>query len=360
MAVHRVLVLRASDGQPLEELPAADLRYSEVLTGMGNCSFTLPLSHPKAARTLIGPSYGREVAVIRDDTTCVFNGPITTTVRDLDQASVTVTARDPGWYLTRRFTDSPANYKREPFAIVRSLVQKGTTGKPNGALPRFYVSQNSSGYGNVNFLVGSTERTPIMQAIGDLADDDAHPFDYKWVYTYSRANVYVDRTLSLAVSHGTEHLDLTLTSQAGLTVLQDTESIETATNRVQVLGASVGKARKRATATNSASLNAGLPLLELPLDRTNVKDQAHLNGIASTYRRLLAPSVRDFQTEHVTSQVLPARSLLLGDTVRVQVMSGGEQIDERRRVVQIATTVDEGGEERVTLTYNSPTDVTVV
>lgn len=362
-ARHTVLILRASDGEPLEEVPANGLTIGKVLTGMGGCTFSLPVSE-KSSRALIAPGQGREVAVIRNGTTCIFNGPILNTRRSLE-GTVAVQAADPGYYLSRRTTDGPRNYGRNVLAVVKDLVDTALGvpprfAKPNASLYRLTVDPISGGPVK-RWAIGSRDRLPIFEMIQDLADDDVGGFDFRWDYTYTPVGQSVSRIFRLG--HPTLGVDRpdAIVEPPALLEFSDTEGIERAATRVHVVGAGTGKGKRLASAVNTGAHNAGLPLLESVIERTNVSNQATLNGMANAYRRILNPPGRLIETTHRVSGGAAEGGLGwgvadLGDRVRVRVYASGEELDIRRRIVAETLNVSDDGEENLSWIYNDPTE----
>lgn len=369
MPKHTVLILRASDGEPLAEVPHTGLSITRVLTGMGGCEFSIPLGSGKTLRSLLGPGQGREVAVIRtngSDVRCVFDGPLVSTERGLT-GEVKVTAADPGWYLNQRVTEGARNYGRNVLAVVKDLVDTAMgvpprDPKPNGLLYRLTVDPISGGPVK-RWAIGVTDRLPIMDMITDLSDDDTGGFDYRWDYGYVPEGMVVSRVLRLGhPTLGVNRPDV-IVEPPHMLAFSDVERIDRAATRVHVLGAGAGKGRRRAVAVNAPAHTAGLPLLETAVERTNVNNQATLNGMANAYRRILAPPTRVIQTTHRIVETgglgLTFDSASLGDTVRVRVYAGDDQLDMTRRVVAETFTFATDGEESVQWTYNDPTDTVV-
>lgn len=356
-ATYRVLILRASDGEALGEVSANDLTWTNVLTGMGSCTFTLPLGDPKGDRSLIGPALGREIAVVRDNVSVEFHGPIVSTVRSTEQ--VEVTAADPGYYLSRRVTEGARNYGRPVLDAVRNLVEMATGAVPGGS-PKpsaglYRLTVDGSGGPKKVWQIASSDRLPILDMIGDLADDDPGGFDYRWDYPWQPSGMVVSRSLRLrAPTIGVDRRTDVVLEPPSLTSYTDTEGLERAANRVIVLGSGEGKKQLIGTSVNAGSLNSGLPLLETVVERTNVRAQTTLNNMATQYRRLLAPSFRIVEAQY-RAGALAYRTADLGDTIAVRL--GGSLLD--RRIVAETVSVSDEGEEQVKWTFNDPTTLAV-
>lgn len=353
-----MLLLRAKDGEPLAELPYSDLAYGLVLTGTGSCSLSLPKGSAQAARDLIGPGLGRELAVIRNDGACVWNGPLIATQRTLE--TVTLTAADPGWYFLKRVTEQARNYGRPVLDAVADLVAMAQSATPNTPKPKAFatlyrLTAQASGGPVKRWAINSTDRLPILDVIGDLADDEAAGFDWRWSFGYQRNGMLVSRTWAFAFpTIGTDHGNKIVVEPPHLLEYEEVEDMARAANRVHVLGAGSGTGRRRAFANNGTHGNIAGVLYEVAVERSNVTNQATLQGMANAFRRTLNPPTRTITTTHqpTATGALTYDAIQVGDTVRVRA----SDVDLRRRVVAMSVAVSNDGAERVTLTYNDPTD----
>lgn len=372
MATYRYLILRGRDGEPLGELPASNVQYAEALTGDSSFTCDLPFEHPNARDSLIGPGLGREIAVIRTAApgsapACVFNGPITAVRRSFDggSASTSIAARSPLYYLSRRVTEGPRNYSRPVLAAVDDLIKTAQgiaprAAKPSGALYRF-TSTPLTGGPVKRWSIGGADRTPILDVIDDLADDDVGGFDYRMEYSYVAAGMQVSRLLRLGVPTLGVNLNAAYVLEPGAGLLSFTDEQDTAraANRVWVLGAGTAKGSRRSVAVNTSNLNGSGVLLEQTVERTNVADQNTLNSMARAFRKTLAPPSRVISAEYRAGARLPFQLGELGDTIRVRVVAGGEAIDIRRRIVGRQVSVDDNGEEKIAIVFNDPVDEVV-
>lgn len=368
-------MLAARDGEALAEIPASGVSFSSVLTGEGAFECALPFEHPSAG-ALVDPGAGREIAVIREDgggARCVWNGPLISTRRAItgEGGTVTVAARTPGWYLSKRVTEGARAFRRPVFAAVSNLVDMAqginrpplstnSATKHTGALYRFDNSPRDGGPEKA-WTIGGADRLPILDVIADLADDDAAGFDYRWEYGYQPTGHVITRTMRLgAPTLGTDRAaDFRLEIGAGLTSIEDEADVSRAANRVHVLGAGTGGGSRRANSVNTGQINASGVLLEEAVERTNVASQAVLDGMARAYRRQFAPATRVITATFVPTPRLPYGFADVGDTIRVRVRVGSESVDLRRRIVAITTTVDDAGLEEVALVLNNPLDEVV-
>lgn len=362
MPDYAVLVLRASDGEALAEVPANSLTYSGVMTGTGTCEFTLPALDPKVLDlTLLRPGHGREVAVIRDGR-CVWNGPLIKRTRTASP-DVQFVAADPGWYFVKRVTEGARNYGRPVLDAVRNLVEMATglpanaTSKPAQAA-LYRLTMDGVGGPTKRWSIASTDRTPILDVIGDLADEDVAGFDWRWRYDYNPVGMLVSRVWEFAhPTIGVDRSNDVILQPPHLLDYTEDEDLTRAANRVHVLGAGTGTGRRRAVSVNTSNLNGSGVLWEETVDRTNVANQSTLNGMANAYRRTLAPPVRVMGSTHTPAAQggLAYGSALLGDTV--QLLLPGLSL--RRRVVAQTVTVTDTGGETIAWTMSDPADEVV-
>lgn len=342
-------------GEPLGEV---DLRKPKVVDRLSETSTltgTLSLDDPKCRRAWTG-CWTRELTAVRDGVVAM-HGPITARRRSRNSRELDLTASSPHAYFKRRVTEHARNYNREQFSIVRSLCTDAMA-KTGGNLYRVVLGTSSSGK-TVRLSVGGTERLYVADVIEDLAEDADIGFDFRWDYTIANAagptqhNVTRYLTLGYPAIGRDLSLSRVIEDNWDLDELTDEEDGSTAANRVHLLGAGTGTKRLRAVGNSGASLNAGYPLLETVLDRSEVKEQARLDGMAKHAVQALKPGQVVLSTVHRISPSLPYGAVDLGDTVRVKTTLGGDTLDLRRRVVVIETDPEK---DTVQFAYFSPQD----
>lgn len=342
MATWTIFAHDSRSGEPLAELPVEEPVIEEVLSGISTFTWTLPLYNEMSARKICAP-WLREVTVVRDlgmsgGNVIAFHGPIVARVPSLEQQTVSLSAADPMAYFAKRVTEHGRKYSREQFSIVRSLMADAMA-KTGGSLYRLTVDPGSSGV-NKALNVGGTERRYVADVIEELSQDANSGFDYRWDYTWHNLSQrQVARRLTLGYPTIGRNLESTVTVEetADLVDIADPEDGLVAANRVHVLGAGTGTKRLRAVSNSGSSLNAGYPLLETVVDRSDVKEQTRLNGIAAALRNALLPGTRGVSTAHSVGPHFPYGRVDLGDRIRVKVNEGTEQVNVARRVVAITT-----------------------
>ncbi len=350
----RVFVIRASDGAPIEELPARDVTFTEAINEDSSFTCTLPTWERQARRSLIDPQRGREIAVVRDPdkatARCVFNGPIVSTRRTMGNGEVSVTARSPFFYLARTFTEAERNYNADPFDIVRDLVNMVTAKEP---LYRHDYDTWASGYGPTVYAFSAAEQRNIGKTIQDLGDDEGKPFDFRYDYFWQSAGHLVSRKLRLKTSLGTDKsAQFVLEPRSGLIDASETAEVLRAAGRVHVHGSGDGATQKRAS--RSTTIPTGIRRLEYLADHGDIDNPDVLFGIAGNYLRTLRAPVRVITATFRPSVALGYDFFNLGDSIRVTAPLGYESFDDVRRIVAMTTRFDEDGDELVDLVFNDP------
>jgi hypothetical protein len=344
---------RSSDGQPVAELPLADVSIEDVLSGRANMSGTLSLDDPMAARAYCAP-WLREITAVRDGE-IAFHGPIIGRRPNLQERTVAISAASPHAYFYKRVTEAVRHYNREQFSIVRALITDATA-KTGGSLYRLTVSTGSSGVSK-ELLIGGSDRQRVALVIENLATDDVSGFDFRWDATWYDASQHlVSRKLTLG--YPTIGRDLTASQVVQATIdlvdVQDAEDGLAAANRIHGLGATTkGTARLRSVSNSGSSLTAGYPLLEDVIDLSDVRTQALLDAMTVHARNARIPGVRSLTSTHTISPELPYGAVDLGDSVTVKLTAGVESINLERRVVSIRTVP---ATDQVTFVYYDPAD----
>lgn len=360
MVDYRTLVADASTGTHLAELPLSGLTFSRVLTGVGTLTGSLPIDHVTATEANLKGD--REITVMRDDEP-VWNGPLT----GLDASrlgSVTITAREASWYLSKRTLEVDKHYNKDTHQIVRSLDhymenKTSTDGDGtasvgsniNAALPRYAVSTGDSGVTKELSLSGTARHT-IAEILEFLVEDPDTGLEYRMDYTTGSTRQAVRRTLTLG-----SPLGVTVTQQLTEAVLYDyarTMDWERGGTRVHVVG---GRGITK-TKQNTASITAGTLLLESVFDRSDTSSATILNHMAREARRRSQPPVQTFTAVFVPG-ALAFDFCNLGDKVPFDIRTPNilSITADNRRVVQIDVTPPSGETpELVALTFNLPLD----
>ena len=357
MAVYKYLLVDASSGTNLGELPLDVSSFSYVLNGCGQLTGTIPLDHPMATyQNLLGD---REVTVLRDDVP-VWNGPITLPEGQFSTRTVTITAREPTWYLGKRTLEVNKNFNADLFYIVRWLVNYMTTktgsggSNINAALPRFSVSPSgNAGQAKQVRYYGSARHT-IADIINDLVADPTTGLDYRMDYSTGSTRQTCQRTLTL----GSPSLGTTRTQQITEHLITEyTRQLdrERAATRVHVLGAGY-----TSTAQNTGSVTNGDILIESVFDRTDKANHTFLDNYARNARYVSQPPVVTHQVSFTPGSALPFGFALVGDKVQIEILINTNTLlhaAQFARVMQIDVTPSTGeSAENVTLTLATSLD----
>lgn len=332
----------SSTGEPLGELPLSDVSFEDVLSGRSTLNGKLSVFDAAANRALTAP-WLCEITAVRDvdvpgGSVIGFHGPIVGRIPDRQSGDLRISAASPHAYLYKRVTEAYHQYSRDTFALVRDLVDEALA-KTGGGLYRLDYTAADSGT-TTALTVGGSDRRRVSQVIEALSADETKGFDFRWDAAWDDLTQrLVQRTLTLgAPTIGQDRsLSRVIEVTAELVGVSAPEDGLAATNRPHALGGLVGTARLRAVHTNTESLAAGYPLLEDPIDLSDVKDQALLDGMAEHVALVRAPGSRTYTTTHVAGQHLPYGAIDTGDTVTVRLTAGVDSIDTTPRVVGIRT-----------------------
>lgn len=358
MPDYRYILVDASSGTNIDEIPLTVSSFSRVLNGVGSLTGTIPLDHSKALPTSLRGD--REITVLRDNAV-VWNGPITVTDDgDLQSRTVTVTAREASWYLGKRTLEVNKNYNADVYYIVRNLIAYMTTKQGagstniNAALPRFFVSPatGTSGTTRAVHYYGGARHT-IADIIDDLVADPTTGLDYRMDYATGSTRQQCKRTLTLgSPSLGVARAQL-LTEHV-LANYGKTEDRERAATRVHVIGSGY-----TSTAQNTGSVTNGDILIEAVTDRSDKSNHAFLDDFARDFRYRAQPPVSTQTVTYIpTVGGLEFGFADLGDTVNIQI--GGATLLHsvaHSRVLQVEVTPSQGDTaESVALTIATPLD----
>lgn len=338
-----------NDGHPLAQLPLACDQFNDVLSGIGNLTATLPLTHSKALRALIDPP-GRELVVSRNDNV-VWNGPITLVRRSSRSQTAEVSANQLTWYLHKtRLTQDYTATSADTFDIVRDLIDIAT-GEAGGQRFAFGVSAGASGV-TIDVDYKAEDLYSIGEILDDLAADPTDGFDYRLDVSGTSARD-VARQLTLgSPSLGSTVVKHKLETGNGLYELVETLDLGPAGNQVH-LRPGTGSVL---TLTNAGSLAAGHPSLHAVLQRPDLPETSPLvPRLAQEFRRRAQPPVRAFEASYAPRAAVPYGWCQPGDLIGLY--DEHLQIDATRRVERVSTVPPTAGRpELVSLSMGLPLD----
>lgn len=355
MTVYKYYIHNRKTGVAIAEVPLTGVSFTDALSGIGTATGTISLTHEKATRTIFGGKVqgGRELSIVRNDTKCVWHGPIIKRRASLRDGNLTITCADPFWYLSKRTFEGERRYTRVPAQIARDLFVHATT-KSNGSLYRYTMDNVTAGTVLAKNLSGST-RANIAKEIMDLTMLDTNGFDFRFDYTWNAALREVSRNLRVGVpTIGTQITSRVLEIGSGLTDLVVEEDEDRAGNRIHIIGGGTGAQKKRASVNHTASLNTHV-LLEQVYELADVTSQAVVNSMANFYRVVGAPPIASYTASYRPTEALPYDWCAPGDSVRLRSPYGYFDDDNFRRIPAITTTIDDNGlEEEITLNFFAP------
>lgn len=366
MSDYRVLLVDASTGLPLAELPVAIDSFTRVLSGAGTFSGSISVDHPAVTE---GNFYGdREITVIRNDQP-VWNGPITNLDPTRASGVMGITAREPTWYFEKRTIEQDMTWTdTDVLDIARDLLDYMVTKTASGddgmtagddilaAIPRWSVDTLMSG--NIITLAppnggyAAQPRYTFLQALELLASDPETGFDYRVDYDTGSTRQVCHRTLMFSVP-GVGGFGVTgplLTERLAADYGRPLDWEQSAT-RVHGVGSGV-----TVTLQSAAAVSDGTLLLESVADVSETSNEAQVTERVREERRLRKPPVRTFSVSFVPGMALRFDAYNLGDTVPLATSAPSIlSVAATRRVVQIET-VPQNGRELVNVTFNVPLD----
>lgn len=350
------LLSDASTGRNICELPLTGVSWTEMLTGVGTFNAALPLWHPVVTESnLIGD---REITAVRDDVP-VWNGPLTNVDASLS-GDVSITAREPSWYFSKRTLEIDKHYNSDLFTIVRHLVTYMTTktdatlGDIVALIPRFTVGGGSTGVTKDLSLSGLARHT-IAEILDFLVTEDLPSgFEYRFDYGTGSTRQSCQRTMVVGAPLG---VPAPYTLIDGLVIgLDRSLDYNEGATRAHARGSGDTETKQ-----NSAAVTAGRLLTESVDDFSDISSSSTLKAMAREMRRRRQAPVKTFGGAWVPGPSIPYDAFNLGDTVSFEVKSPNilSIAADSRRVTVITTTPEaEGAPETRALGLNLPLDQT--
>ena len=165
MALYEYLILDSVSGDALEQVPLNGVSYSNGLNGTGTFSGSIPLTHPKANRSLL-QTISREILVMREGVP-VWNGPITQL--SASGGSVQISAAPVWWYMTKRTLELGRNYVNLDLSQIFDDIMSTVNGKFLGDI-RLTKTTPFTMTGQLRTQAyDATSRKYAAEAIGELA-----------------------------------------------------------------------------------------------------------------------------------------------------------------------------------------------
>lgn len=377
MSDYRYLLVDASTGLAIGELPMTVTSFTYQLNAAGQLSGTIPRDHRLAQdiywALFLSTNSDREITVLRDEVP-VWNGPVTLLSASLrDPSQMQVTAREASWYLSKRTIETDLSYiGQDLYTVVRDLVGSYMVGKTstagdgmgtpgqniNAALPRWSVAPAVGTSGVTLTSTASptfygTARHLVSQAVDDeLVADPTTQFDYRMDYTTGSTRGQCHRTFTVGVPLGT--LRAQKLDEYNLYDFNKTEDRERAANRAHVLSGA-----GPVTLQNTGSTANGDILIESTFDYSGVNDLPSAQAYARDARRRAQPPVVSYGGTYVPGVTLPFNWCLVGDQVQLAIQGSTilHSLEAHVRVIQIEVIPPQGGNpELVSLGVAVPLD----
>lgn len=338
----------------LGELPFTPTdRYTRLLSGCGGFSGTIPLDHPLATKANFRNRMCNLI-VVRNNFVRWW-GPIVSPVPNLSGRVLQIGAREPTWWMQKRCFEVNKHYNADTHYIFRKMWTYATSktdgGNINAALGNITVSAGNSGVTRRIPIAGSG-RYLMADLVRDFLVDDPDGLEYRVDYSGTIANPQATITLGSPLGTTLTHLMSEHTvNDYGLT-----PDFDQSGTRAHAVGAGTAVATRQ----NTGSIAAGIPLMDVVVDRSNTQDSGVLDNIAKELRRKSQPPVRVPDVEfNPTPGGLTFGFCNLGDKAPFDTKSPSllSITAASRRVVEIAVQPETDTErETIGMTFNLPLD----
>lgn len=364
MGRYTYLAARLADGQVLDELPATMFTFEETLNRPGGWSATLPLRHPRVTRSLLA-EVTSTVWAVRDGQ--VLGGGICWSPQaDTSQGTLTVGGeglwalwRDGRATVTGRAgmtwaggTGSEVRFNGvDQFDIVADLI--GHAGAAGGRVDLPVVYHGPAPDGRSGVLRDRSYFTYEASAVGELVENLAEVIDgFDFTLDVTLVDSRVRPALHLWYPQVGRQTDVLFEQRRNVEVLNWAADGARYANVVRAMGAGEGDDMllSTATATSQIAPTGPYPRVETAFSNKDVKLAATLDAQAAA--RLATSSI---VPETLTVQVVDTVDSALGtyrcgDQVTVSCHDGYLEIEGRYQVQGVKVTIDEVGDETITVT----------
>jgi hypothetical protein len=327
-----------------DEIPFSTVKFGHVLNSPGGFSASIGLRHPKATRNNLDP--GRTAIHIERDGTIVWSGILWTARAKVEDSTLELGGE--GWwsYFRRRSIRVTKSYLAvDQLAIARDLINYA----------------QAAGGGNIGVVVGAEtsgrlrdrtwwyyERRNLASAVEELAAVE-DGFEFAIDVAYNAAGTIV-KTLVLSYPRRGRSTPLVWELGTNLEGLGQDVDATRAANLIDALGSGEGDSMLIATATDPGQLGT-YPLLEDVVTFKDVSVVDNLQGKATLALANQGEAVMTIPTL-LARQAGPDTAIgtfVTGDTVLVRGDDGWLSIDELMRIVAYGASVDENGQEIVSV-----------
>jgi hypothetical protein len=337
-------VIADLSGNELDEVPANNPVWVDVLNDSGTASFTLPNRHPKALRSLL-PVGQCELHIYRTNQ-LVWGGHLYTAQA---QSEADVRFGFSGYFerLKRRYVDSSQNFQGvDQFSIAWNLINFTQT-KANGALGMGWTRFSTAPSGVVRDMnYPFWERSIIGQNIIDLSALN-NGFDFEVTALKEWKTYYPSKgaIITMPLEYG-KNID-------GISIMEDASDNA---NVYAAIGAGDGKSTCIAVAFSTTN-EAAYGLLEQSDSFTSVKHFAILQDRATEGLRMKkAPRKQPALSVLLNKDPLPY-TYFVGDRIMVYANEGYLNVNQQFRVISITHELSNEGRESITLDMDDQVSV---
>ena len=361
MSSYRYLFTDTVTGSVLAELPLTDVNFTQAINTFGTFNATLLLSGVPAASNAAAATIPMRCSLYVDrDGVLVWGGLVVAREYSSTAQSIKITAREFEYYLDRRRITTTQGFTNvDQLLIARTLVNNAQAA--TGGNIGIQVGTELSGV-NVSRVFYNYELKSVYQALLDLSRSN-NGFDFNIQVAYDGGGNPTKTLLLNYPQSGTRYSASSVSapvfeSPAG-NIVEYTypEDGSIAANTLYVVGAGSSDAKLIATATATAQLADGWPLLEDMANFSDITDATLLNNLAIGQLAAVEYPPTTLQIVAPPSQNPVLGSYRIGDDVRVRILDDRfpDGLDAVYRLVALSLTAGEAGPERVTLTLTLPT-----
>lgn len=346
----------------LAELPLTGVSFTQQLNTAGTFSAHLLLSGINATGLNVANATipGRTAIYVDRNGVLVWGGVLWNREYNSSEQTLTFNAREFESYFERRKITTTQVYTNTDQLTIANALMNGAQATASGNIG-VATSPVTSGV-----LVSRTyygyELKNVYSALQDLSKQ-LNGFDFNIQVAYDGGGNPVKTFVLSYPKSGTTYSSTSLSApvfefpSGNVIEYQYPEDASIAANTIYALGAGSNEGKLIATATDSAKLSSGWPLLEQEANYSDITDATMLSGLASgqitatsyppTTLRVVAPPYENpvFGT------------YVIGDECRVIITDNRfpRTLDAIYRLVALSVNPGEDGPERITLTLTTGT-----
>ena len=361
MTTYRYLFADLLTNQILAELPLTGVTFTQSLNSGGTFQGNILLSgiNSEVQNVDAATIPARSALYVDRDGVLVWGGVIWARQYDSNDQRLKITAQEFETYFTRRRITSTQVFSNvDQFLIAQTLVNNAQS-VANGNIG-VIVPTNTSGV-NVSRTFYSYELKTVYSALLDLSRSE-NGFDFNIQVAYDGGG-NPSKTLVLSYpKSGTRYSATSLTTPVfelpgNVMEYSYPEDGSAAANTIFVIGAGSNEAKLIATATDTAKIADGWPVLEDSQNYSDFTDTTLLANLASAQVSAVAypPTTLKIVAPPYLNPTLG--SYVIGDDVRIRIRDDRfpTGLDAIYRLVALSVTAGETSAEQVTLTLTLPT-----